>query len=97
MEFQARRSHFLHFPHVAKVALPACRAVVMQTREHTHTHTQMCPISSQHQILTFPMPRASELSWDGCDGLKQQKKPQDSSKVMKSVLEKCHTRFEPVC
>lgn len=36
-EFQARRSRFLRFPHVAKVALPACRAVVMQTREHTHT------------------------------------------------------------
>lgn len=36
VEFQARRSHFLHFPHVAKVALPVCGAVLMQRREHTH-------------------------------------------------------------
>lgn len=35
VEFQARRSHFLHFPHVAKVALPVCGAVLMQRREHT--------------------------------------------------------------
>lgn len=55
MEFQARRSHFLHFPHVAKVALPVCRAVVMQTCEHTHRHAQT-------PILTFTMPGASELS-----------------------------------
>lgn len=50
MEFQARRSHFLHFPHVAKVALPVYGAVLMQRREHAHRCDQR-----QYRVMDVTM------------------------------------------
>lgn len=50
VEFQACRSHFLHFPHVAKVALPVCVLCLMQRREHTHRCDQ-----HQYRVMDVTM------------------------------------------
>lgn len=57
VEFQACRSHFLHFPHVAKVALPVCGAVLMQRREHTHRCDQR-----QYRVMDVMM-SASRINY----------------------------------